>query len=322
MRRALLWLLLAALVLPALAVTGARLVQPRGALGVQLVSFAPVAVLPYLVALVVLLAVLWRARRRLPVLLAAVAVAGLVALHGWWLAPLFTGPTPAPSPDADPVTVMNANSLQGRIDAIGLVQAAADRRVDVLVVEEITTHQLATMESAGLAEGWPYRLGEPGAGVSRTMVFSRFPLADGERLDTTFDGWAVTVATPTGDLRLLAVHPSPPTDPDRWRADLAVVARAAGDADLVVGDLNATLDHGPLREILDTGLRDAAELANAGWQPTWPHEGEFRPAGIPLPPFVAIDHVLLGSDMTALWARTVVVPGSDHAALVAQVAAR
>ncbi len=125
-----------------------------------------------------------------------------------------------------------------------------------------------------------------------------------------------------GELELVAAHAYPPTHPAQWRADLAVVRSAAAGADLVVGDLNATLDHRPLQRILDAGLRDAAELTDAGWQPTWPANGDFRLVGIPLPPLVAIDHVLVGSRLAALATRTVTLDGSDHRALVAEVALR
>ena len=57
----------------------------------------------------------------------------------------------------------------------------------------------------------------------------------------------------------------------------------ADDADLVVGDLNATPDHAPIRELADAGWRDAAELANEGWLPTWPAQ-RLTPAARPACP--------------------------------------
>ena len=41
----------------------------------------------------------------------------------------------------------------------------------------------------------------------------------------------------------------------------------ASDADLVLGDFNATSDHAPMRAWKDAGWRDSLELVNAGLEP-------------------------------------------------------
>ena len=89
------------------------------------------------------------------------------------------------------------------------------------------------------------------------------------------------------------------------------------EPDLVVGDFNATADHAPMRALADAGYRDVGELANQGWQPTWPTRGVFDLLGLPL---AQIDHVLVGDRLAALDLGTVAVPGSDHRAVVATVA--
>ena len=62
--------------------------------------------------------------------------------------------------------------------------------------------------------------------------------------------------------------------------------------------MNATPDHDVMRELDDAGYRDAGEVSNEGWQPTWPanHVG-ILPL---LPPLVRIDHVLIGDSMASL----------------------
>ena len=84
--------------------------------------------------------------------------------------------------------------------------------------------------------------------------------------------------------------------------------------------MNATPDHDVMRKLDDAGFRDAGELANEGWQPTWPanHVGVFPL----LPPLVRIDHVLLADTLASLGTHTVDIDGSDHYALVATVAQR
>ena len=146
------------------------------------------------------------------------------------------------------------------------------------------------------------------------MAFSRVELSDAESLPTYFGGWSFTM----GELSVAAVHPTPPTDADTWYADYAVIARTVADLepDLVVGDFNATADHAPMRALADAGYRDVGELANQGWQPTWPTRGVFDLLGMPL---AQIDHVLVGNRLAALDQATVAVPGSDHRAVVATV---
>lgn len=322
LRSVLFWLLLAALLVPAGLLTYARWAQPPGGTWLRVVAFTPWAIPAYAAAVGLLLVrgVLPGRGLRLLWLLGALALLAPLAVHLWWFSPQLVGANPPPARDAAPLTVLTVNSLRGEVDALALVEAATTADADLLVVEETTPGELATLERGGLAEGWPYRAGQPQAGVDGTMVFSRLRLGRAERIATTMDSWAVTVSTDTGDLRLLAVHVWPPTAPARWRADHHAIRVAAPGADLVVGDLNATPDHQPVQVLAALGLRSVAELANEGWQPTWPANGEQRVLGVGLPPLVQIDHVLVGERLAALSTRTVAIDGTDHLAVVAEVA--
>ena len=120
----------------------------------------------------------------------------------------------------------------------------------------------------------------------------------------------------------MGVHPWAPTEPDIWRSDLAAVYETVvdHDADLVVGDFNATADHAPMRSLADAGFRDVGELANEGWLPTWPSSGAVDLFGIPVPSLIQIDHVLVGPRLAALGSSTRALPDSDHRVVVAEVA--
>jgi endonuclease/exonuclease/phosphatase family metal-dependent hydrolase len=150
------------------------------------------------------------------------------------------------------------------------------------------------------------------------MILADQPLTDHVRLRTVFQGWEARYGT----LTVIGAHPVAPLDPAAWRSDHAAILKQAEDdhADLVVGDMNATADHEPMRALDAAGLRDAGEVANQGWQPTWPanHVGVFPL----LPPLVKIDHVLIGDHLASFGTRTVDIAGTDHYALVATVAAR
>lgn len=320
-RRAVWWVLLLASLLPALTLTVLRLGAWEAGLAIRLVSFTPYAVVAYAVALVLLLVA---ARRRPAARVGALGVVAALVLHGSWLAPLVTGaPAAGGAGQAaadERVVVMSSNLLMGRADTAQVVRAAVDADVDLLVLQEVTGRALAGLDSAGLDELLPHRIGFPVTGerpfadTVGTMVFAREPLGEPRPLGTVLQSWEVEV----DGVVLLAVHPSAPTDPDGWVRDHALLREAAreSDADLVVGDLNATLDHAPLRRLVDDGYRDAVEESNSGWQPTWPANGLF--VGLP-GPLVQIDHVLTGPGLRAASARTLPVDGTDHRALLVEV---
>ena len=320
MARVCFWLLAAGLGLPALLLTVVRMADTDVGPMIRMQSFTPLAI-PLYAALLVLMAVgvgLWPAGQRSPsVTVAVLALAGLV-LHGWWFAPQVVGDNPEPAAGATPVTVMTANLFAGLGDAGDVVDAVRRDQVDILVLEEVTPGALDRLDAEGLAELLPHRAGAPDRDVAGTMVFSREEMGEPALLATQFHSYRVQV----GSLTLLAVHPVAPVLPRAWRADHDLIrdeAVSAG-ADLIVGDLNATPDHDVMRELDDAGFRDAGELANEGWQPTWPanHVGI-----VPLlPPLLQIDHVLVASTLASLGTHTVDIDGTDHLAVVATVARR
>ncbi|MDI6910240.1 endonuclease/exonuclease/phosphatase family protein [Nocardioides sp.] len=319
------WVASAVLLVPAALLTLARTVEPPAAWWIQLEAFTPFGTVLYAGALLVAAGrLLVRRRWRTPAsaalgLVSVAAVAGLV-LHCWWLAPLVTGVNPPPAPGAERLTVMTANIAQGDGDPFELVRLASEAGVRLLVVEEITPADLADMERAGLSDLLPYRTGEPRSGGHGTMVFAATELGRAERTATWHDGWVVSM----GDLVVVATHPQAPTEPELWRSDHAALLDTVRqhDPDLVLGDFNATDDHAPMRALADAGLRDAAELADEGWQPTWPAGGRWRVLGLVVPPLTRIDHVLVGPRLAAVSVHTAVLPGSDHRAVIAVVARR
>lgn len=318
MKRVLFWLVVALPALPALTLTIARAFDSDNGTMIRIEAFTPLAI-PLYVFLVGWLGVgAIASNGRPPQAVGAVLALVLLCVHVWWFAPQVVGDNPAPAAGAQRVTVMNANLYEGRASAQDVVDAVRDHHVNVLVLEEITPQLLEEMDRLGLAQLLPDRVGEPDYMVAGTMILADQPLTDHVRLRTTFQGWEATYA----GLTVLGVHPVAPVDPAGWRADhAAILTQAETDhADLILGDMNATADHEPMRALDDAGFRDASEAANEGWQPTWPvnHVGVFPL----LPPLVKIDHVLVGDRMAALGTRTVDVAGTDHYALIATVARR
>ncbi|HET6626001.1 MAG TPA: endonuclease/exonuclease/phosphatase family protein [Nocardioidaceae bacterium] len=327
------WLLLSlvvvALLVPAVMITVARMLEPGGGRWVRLVSFTPYAVALYALAMLFLLVVVAAGRgfRRRAAGTVCVLILPLLALHLWWASGPYVGQPAASAKQGEVFTVMSSNLSFGDADPARVMSVALRNDADILVLTEITPTTLVRLRAAGLDQAFPFARGKAAPGVSGTMVFSTFRLSRAEPLDTTFGGYRMTVALPGQErVRLIAVHPYPPTGDARdWRADHAALRRAAVGAEaptIIAGDLNATLDHAPLRELAGRGFADAAEQATSGWQPTWPAAGERRVLGVPVPSLLAIDHVLVTDELVATQTQSVTIEGTDHRALVARLALR
>lgn len=307
---------------PAVLLTLNRVVQPDAGWSIRIVAFTPYAFPVYVACLLVVLGVLVRDRaaRRRRVVVLAVCIALGAGLHARWLAPWFTGDVPKVA--GETFTVMNLNLLRGGADAAQVVELVDARGVEVLVLQEVTPDAVTALRAAGLEEQLPRSAGRPVSGVEGTMVFSDARITRVEPLPATFGAWAMTLSMPAGDVRLHAVHPAAPVGDARpWRHDFGVLASTLRQdpADLMVGDFNATPDHRALQEL---GLRDAAEMTNQGWRPSWPDNGTTDLLGVPVPRLVSIDHVLLGDDLAAVRVDTTSVDHTDHGAVIAEVGFR
>lgn len=287
---------------------------------VAFAAIVPYALGGYLVAVVLLLAVRRGAERPQRRWLTGGTVLGLagLVLHAGLLAPAYLGAHAEGEPD---LVVMTLNLRHGGGDAGRTVRLVRDHHVDLLVLEELTPPARERLRAAGLDEELPHLAGSPRTGDSGTMVFSAYPLSDAAPLPVRTGALQVRVAA-RKPFELFALHTSQPLDNTvRWRDDWDAIRRAVEASSgprLVVGDFNATLDHRPVRDLLDDGFSDAARESNAGWQPTWPSKQGHRwlPGGFPL---IAIDHLLMAGGFRAIRTDVATVKGTDHRALVAQV---
>jgi endonuclease/exonuclease/phosphatase (EEP) superfamily protein YafD len=319
-------LVVLALLVPAVMVTVTRLVEPTGGRWIRLVSFTPHVIVLYLLALLLLVVAVVAGRglgRRASGSVGALVLA-LLALHLFWLSELYVGEQA--SAQGETLTVMAANLSFGDADPGSVVELAKEQGVDVVVFVEITDDARDGLLRAGLGERFPHAEGESVDGVFGTMVFSRYRISGVTALDTKFRGFSMRVRAPGGGIDLIAVHPPPPMlDATQWRADHDAIRQAAAAATgptVIAGDLNATLDHLPMRELEGRGFADAAAEANSGWQPTWPDADRVSLLGIRVPTILAIDHVLTDDGFDAVQTETSQVPGTDHRALVATLVRR
>lgn len=117
--------------------------------------------------------------------------------------------------------------------------------------------------------------------------------------------------------RVRSVHPMAPAGPRttrQWKENYEHFPPAGepGPPWVLAGDFNATLDHRPLRELIDTGYRDAGDATGKGLVTTWPSDLKW-----PLP--VTLDHVLFAEPVKVTGFEVVGVTGSDHRAVFADL---
>lgn len=284
-------------------------------------SFVPLATIGYLVAAIVLLVGCWLAAgrlRRIAAVLAGVALVGSLG-HAALLAPLYVGSHASGRPD---LVVMTSNLRLGHAEMTSVGRVALAQQVDVLVLEEVTPAEAASMN--GLHNRFRYQAGVPASGAFGTMVFSRYPLGNVARLPITKGTWRMRVQAPT-PFWFVGVHTAQPlSKAAAWRSDHAWLLRSVQDLPgpvVLAGDFNATLDHRPMRRLMSHGFADADRQSNSGWQPTWPGAGDADgalPFGLHL---LTLDHVLT-KGYSAISTSTYSIPRSDHRALVARLARR
>lgn len=270
-----------------------------------------------------------------PAILLAVVALGAVAE----IAPRATGGAEPAPPTAARLTVLAANDLRSSVTPGTLVGLARRVHADVLALPE-TNALLARAVARGLStatgEHWAALTDTPGGRdddrtpqptslVLRAALGPRrrpAPAADrpdgnGQvrvHLTRLTDARGRPVAGATAEVA--AVHPRAPApvgSQSGWRTDLRDLVALADPGHIVAGDLNATLDHSPVRRLTGAGLEDAAAAAGHGLAATWTGGpfGGVRPA---------IDHVLSVAPWRATASGVLRLPGSDHRALWARLA--
>ncbi|WP_170144593.1 endonuclease/exonuclease/phosphatase family protein [Citricoccus muralis] len=249
-------------------------------------------------------------------------------------------------PEPGTLTVLSLNAEYAGVDAEALAAAvgaggAGDDRgahgsdgvggVDVLVLVEADEDLLTALQELGALDGLPYRTEvipeEPQGGTAGgAVILSAHPLrSEGvlPRFATHrhFEQPVAVVEHPElGAVRVVGIHPVPPIGDDfvpSWDATLRGLdgwQAAQDDLPLVLaGDFNASQAHPQFRDLAE-GFTPAAAAAGPLPGPTWP-------VGSWVPPFTAIDHVLLRGLTPVDYAR-LDFPGTDHRGILTTVRAQ
>lgn len=156
---------------------------------------------------------------------------------------------------------------------------------------------------------WPHQAWQTPRRFGGIGLLSRWPMQAQPISIDEVTGYDARIATPSGPLRVIALHTWSPRDSRRMAANLRQLTELAGLAAtepgplLVMGDLNASPASPGMSLLRAAGLEHPAGGEVRSW-PSW-----LGPAGI------AIDHVL--SRRLALGgAEPIDLPGSDHHAIM------
>jgi endonuclease/exonuclease/phosphatase family metal-dependent hydrolase len=276
---------------------------------------------PYVAATAVIPVVVAAALRRWAA--AGIALASALTLAALVLPRAFGGAEAAGSGDVR-LNVMTANVRFGEADPHRVLELVREHEIDLLCIQELTPGFAAELRRVGLTRRLPHssKLPRPGAGGSG--IYARHPLVEADPADRRPGAFAMSgarIRVPSaGTIGVISVHPPPPTGPDSirdWATDLESLPATGGpDMRLLLGDFNATLDHDRLRDLIDSGYRDAADTAGAGLTPTWSAPRvPLLPIGVP----ITIDHLLVDKRIGVGDVAVHDLPGSDHDAITGEL---
>ncbi len=303
-------------IFPALTAAFLRLVPPTDDASALTASFIPYGVIAELICLICFGIAAVRARHRLVLGSLTGVSALLLVLQLIWLAPRFTAD---PRPVATPTfTVISLNMKLGQANIDQIRREAV--QADIVILVEVTPQAYPAVRSA-FADRFGFVV--PGAaplGVgTESMILSRYPLRDPQRLPATSPQWSATATIPgVGATTVLAAHPcNPLCGKGLWKIEHQTLLQRAEQLDtrpeVIAGDFNATDDHLPMRRLADRGFVSGADIVGAGWMPTYP-------ANSVVPPLIQIDHVLVNDRLTVTSLDTFRVDNTDHLGLVARIA--
>lgn len=246
-----------------------------------------------------------------------------------------TGGTGRPGTSADgAIRAMTLNCRYGRADAEDIVRLVRERHIDVLALEELTDTLVERLAGEGLDTLLPYcqqgaQHADDNGGfnaiwsrtepVGRITTFLDIHAADVPAITIDVDGRnAKGRAGQTAHrITFAAAHTKSPMRGCReWSYGVRTLNAIATSPEpvVVLGDLNACLDHRCLRDVLAAGVHDASldvahgpTLTFPSWTP-WPR--------------IELDHALANSGVVFHSAQAVTVRDTDHRALLVTLSVR
>jgi len=243
------------------------------------------------------------------------AVVGLVFLA--FVAPLAFPSELPPSAGGEELTIAHANLLYSNPTIDVAVDALLALDADIIAVSELTPEFASAIAASPLGERYPHTLLRPGGAAVGLGFWSREPIRPGPTILGSTMALSAEVDLDGEPLVVLLAHPLPPLfHGERWRREMTAMAQLDDDVrarTVLVADLNVSYYHPPFRRFLDaTGWRDVHQALGRGFSVSWPSDEV-------MPPFVRLDHALVGERVTATAIADHDVPGGDHRAFAVTV---
>jgi endonuclease/exonuclease/phosphatase (EEP) superfamily protein YafD len=218
-------------------------------------------------------------------------------------------------------TVMTLNCRYGAADPQAIIEAVRNNDVSMLALQELTTDLVDALDSAGLGALLPYRqLGE--AKKDDNGGFNGLWLLSAPESMSIRSVDILAADVPRVSVQGVAIYSAHTKSPMRgcreWSQGIMNLVSARtlhvdGHARevVVMGDLNSNLDHPSFRKLTNAGYRDAGlgiSHTDAASFPSWLAW-----------PRLELDHILVTDGIATSDVRTLMIPGSDHLALLARL---
>lgn len=215
-----------------------------------------------------------------------------------------------------PLRLVSFNVLKFNAHPVEAGRALLALDADVLVLPEVSPAVALGLQTAGVDATYRFSVADPAPEFETTVLRTRIPMREVELRDITGQREPrATIDVGGIPVRLLGVHPQPPINGQgkgwqRALEDLDRELQSADGATIAAGDFNGGRDLKSFRRLLGGGVRDAHEELGKGLATTWP-------SGFP---FLHLDHVLVKGGVSVCHIDQVRLPGSDHLAVVVDLA--
>jgi endonuclease/exonuclease/phosphatase (EEP) superfamily protein YafD len=228
-------------------------------------------------------------------------------------------PAPLPPPGGGTrLTIAHANLLYTNPSIDEAIDALLALDADLIALSELTHDFAGAIAASPLGERYPYTVLRPGDASVGLGIWSRVPIAPGPVPGGSTMTLTAEVALDDEPIVVLLAHPLPPLfEGDHWRREMTAMEQLEPDVrerTVLVADLNVSYYHPPFRRFVDaTGWRDVHQALGRGFSVSWPTDRSAPP------PFVRLDHALVGGQLTATAVADHDVPGGDHRAFTVTV---
>lgn len=230
------------------------------------------------------------------------------------------------STDDQCARIMTLNVKGGLADPNQIVDTVADRRVEVLALQDATESFITQLQNAGLDKYLPNLIqSEADSTGDVNVIFTMATLGDPSASSITVSNGqqypAASVTFKGNTIRFININTAKASSgsASQWAASLDEISGWASHnamsstAYVLMGDFNATTSQKHLQRTLDAGFRDAARVTRTGMQFTWPSDGAIMPS------MASLDHILVNQGVHVGDATTMKIAGTDHKAVLATI---